>query len=477
MKYQRGNSSTILSHLTESISNSKELTKEQIEIIRKKYMPKYIFDWKIEKDEKTGRKFWKNQGKIMINDDIMNDIKKLLKKSIGSSEPFYKKRAWLFHYLSQNIEDLEKNSNLIIDKNNIFESSFIQFKKIKNLKQPIKVSFLGEEINDEEEEEAVKRIWYSKLFKDIFSKERKLFKENYSESFGTKTYIFYPQHSEMNMEHYEFVGKLLLKSFFDRVNIKDLILNDIILKPIIKRPITIEDLQYYDRNLYNSLKLINDSKIEGNKEFSKRNFTYKIKDENNNNEIKEIELIKNGKNIFLNDENKYQYIEKVISQEIIMPHVEQINSFQKGIFSIIDDNIRGIFSTDELNFLISGQNDIDIKDWKENTEYKGNYNENHKVIKMFWDKMKKLNKNELSKFLEFSTGLSNIPIDGFGSLKGIAGKIQKFTIEPYINYSSEDPSKYEFKEIEAKIYANRLNLPEYPNSQEMDKAFEIILNK
>ena len=477
MKYQKESSNTILSHLTQSVTTSKELTKEQIEIIREKYMPKYIFDWKIEKDEKTGKKFWKNKGKIMINDDLMNEIKKLLKKQIGSSEPFYKKRAWLLHYFSQNLGDLEKNSKLLIDKTKIFESSFIQFKKIKNLKLPIKVSFLGEEVNDDEEEEEVKRIWYSKLFKDIFSKERKLFIENNNESLGKKTILFYPRYPEMNMDHYEFVGKLLLKAFFDRVNIKGFMLNNIILKPIIKRPITIEDIQYYDQNLYNSLKSINDSKIKGNEKYEKINFTYKIKDENNQNKIKQIELIENGKNIFLNDENKYQYIEKVIHQEIIVPHKEQIKSFQNGIFSILDDNIRGIFSTDELNFFISGQNDIDIKDWQENTEYKGDYNENHKVIKMFWDKMKKLNNNELSRFFEFSTGLSNVPIDGFGSLKGVGGVIKKFTIEPYINYSSEDPSKYEFKEIEAKRYSNRLNLPEYPNSQEMDKAFDIILNK
>ena len=472
MKYQTGNNNTFLSHLAESVSKSKELSREQIEIIRKKYMPKYIFDWKLEKDEKTGKKFWKNQGKIIINDKLMNEIKKLLQKPINSSEPFYKKRAWLFHYLSQNIGNLEENSNLLIDKKNIFESSFLQFKKIKNLKLPIKVQFLGEEINDEEEEE-IKKIWYSSLYKDIFSKERKLFKENNNENMGNKTILFYPKYPGMNMEYYEFLGKLILKTFFDRVNIKGFMLNNIILNPIIKRLNTIEDIKYYDVNLYNSLKSINDSTIKGNKELEKKNFTYNIKDENN--KIKEIELIENGKNIFLNDENKYQYIEKIIYQETIAPYEEQIKYFQKGVFTVMSDNIQGIFSTDELNFFISGQNEIDIKDWQENTEYKGDYNENHKVIKMFWDKMKKLNNDELSKFLEFSTGLSNLPIDGFGSLKGTGGKIQKFTIQPYMNYSSENPSKYEFKEIQAKIYANRIILPQYPDNKEMDKAFDIIL--
>ena len=96
---------------------------------------------------------------------------------------------------------------------------------------------------------------------------------------------------------------------------------------------------------------------------------------------------------------------------------------------------------------------------------------------MFWDKIKKLNQSELSKVLQFSTWLTNIPIDGFGDLKSFEGKIQKFTIEPFINYSSEDDSKYEFRPMEANPSFNRLILPEYPNSKEMDKAFEIILNQ
>ena len=404
----------------------------------------------------------------------MNEINKILKKPIGASEPFYKKRAWLFHYLTLNIDKKEQYAKLIIDKNNIFESSFKQFKEINNkkLKVPMRVVFLGEEDNDED---VVNKYWYSKIFEEILSKERKLFRENTNESFGKNTLLFCPEYAGMNMEYYDFFGKLILKSFFDRVNIKGFNLNNIVLNPVIKRKITVEDIKYYDMNLYKILKQINDSNIKGNKDLEKYNFTWKIKDENN--KIKEIELIENGKKIFLNDENKFQFIEKVIYQEAIAPYEKQIKFLNLGIFPILDDNLKGIFSIDELNFLFHGQTEIDINDWKENTDYKGDYNENHKVIKMFWDKIKKLNQSELSKFLQFSTWLTNIPIDGFGDLKSFEGKIQKFTIEPFINYSSEDDYKYEFRPMEANPSFNRLILPEYPNSKEMDKAFEIILNQ
>ena len=475
-QYQTGDSNILLSHLTEKVSPApaNEFSQDVIEIIREKFMPHYVFDWKLEKDEKTGKKLWKNKGKIKINEELMNEINKILKKPIGASEPFYKKRAWLFHYLTLNIDKKEQYAKLIIDKNNIFESSFKQFKEINNkkLKVPMRVVFLGEEDNDED---VVNKYWYSKIFEEIFSKERKLFRENTNESLGKNTLLFYPEYPGMNMEYYEFFGKLILKSFFDRVNIKGFNLNNIVLNPVIKRKITVEDIKYYDMNLYKILKQINDSNIKGNKDLEKYNFTWKIKDENN--KIKEIELIENGKKIFLNDENKFQFIEKVIYQEAKAPYEKQIKSLNLGIFPILDENLKGIFSIDELNFLFHGQTEIDINDWKENTDYKGDYNENHKVIKMFWDKIKKLNQSELSKVLQFSTWLTNIPIDGFGDLKSFEGKIQKFTIEPFINYSSEDDSKYEFRPMEANPSFNRLILPEYPNSKEMDKAFEIILNQ
>ena len=475
-KYQNenGENNAFLSHLAEKVTNSNELTQEEIEIIRKKFMPQYVIDWKLERDEKTGKKYWKNKGKIKLTDEIMEGIRKLLKKKIGASEPFYKKRAWLFHYFSLNFCKLEDNSKLIIDKKNLFESSFQQFKKIKNIKinLPTKVLFLGEEDKDDG---GVNKYWYSNLFKDIFSQERKLFRKNKNENLGKNSFIFYPKYPGMKVEHYEFIGKLLVKTFFDQVTIKDFNLNNIVLNPIFKRKTTIEDIKYYDINLYKKLKTINDSNIKGNKDLEKINFTWKIKDENN--KIKEIELVENGKKIFLNDENKLQFIEKVVFQETIAPYEEQIKYFHQGIFPILDDNLKGIFSVDELNFLFHGQDQIDIKDWKENTDYKGDYNENHKVIKMFWDKIQKLKPEELSKFLEFSIGLSNIPIDGFGALKGIEKKIKKFTIEPYIDYNNEDDSKFEFRPIESKPIINRLILPEYPNDKEMDKAFDIILKK
>ena len=273
----------------------------------------------------------------------------------------------------------------------------------------------------------------------------------------------------MRMELYEFIGKFIIKSIVDLIIIRNFIINKVQLKLITKNQITLEDLKYFNLDLYQKLKLINDNRIAGNKQLESIKFVW-----NMNNQ--EIELITNGRNIFLNDQNKNIFINKVIYVEVIMPYEEQIKYIQKGLVSILGDGIQGVFTEEEMNFLLSGQEDIDLRDLKENIIYKGEYNENHPIIKMFWEKLVTLNKNELIKFFQFSTGSSAVPIDGFGSLKDINGRIQKFTIEPFMNYSAENPNEYKFFPIESKKEYNTIILPKYRNKNELDYAINMIIS-
>ena len=257
--------------------------------------------------------------------------------------------------------------------------------------------------------------------------------------------------------------------------IRNIKFNRICVKSISKRPITLEDIRYYDLDLYQQLKVINDNPIKGNYQFEQTRFTYKEKDQNNI--IQEYELIPGGKNIFLNDDNKFAFIDKFIYAKVVKPYEEHIKYTQKGLASIFKDNIEGTFDVEEIKFLLSGLDYIDLNDWKENTIYKGCYHANHPVIKMFWQKIESMQKQEIIKFLEFSTGSGSVPIDGFGCLKGIGGKIQKFTIEPLTNYSAENPDEYKFHTIEARRIYHSIILPLYQTRQELDYAMNIILKE
>lgn len=67
-----------------------------------------------------------------------------------------------------------------------------------------------------------------------------------------------------------------------------------------------------------------------------------------------------------------------------------MNAFLEGFNDLVPLNVIKIFDENELELLMCGIQHIDVKDWKHNTVYKGDYHENHLVIQWFW-RVKKIN--------------------------------------------------------------------------------------
>lgn len=63
---------------------------------------------------------------------------------------------------------------------------------------------------------------------------------------------------------------------------------------------------------------------------------------------------------------------------------EQMNSFLEGFSELVPLNVIKLFDENELELLMCGIQHIDVKDWKNNTLYKGDYHANHIVIQWFW---------------------------------------------------------------------------------------------
>ena len=86
-----------------------------------------------------------------------------------------------------------------------------------------------------------------------------------------------------------------------------------------------------------------------------------------------------------------------------------------------------VFDERELELLIGGIADIDIEDWKKHTDYRG-YTENDEVIQNFWKCIRSWDAEQKSRLLQFATGTSRIPVNGFKDLQGSDGP-RRFTIE------------------------------------------------
>ena len=84
-------------------------------------------------------------------------------------------------------------------------------------------------------------------------------------------------------------------------------------------------------------------------------------------EIKD--LVKNGRNLPVSEENKKDYVRLVCQMKMTGAIHQQIKSFLEGFYEIIPKKLISIFNEQELELLVSGLPNIDIDDLKANTEY------------------------------------------------------------------------------------------------------------
>ena len=111
-----------------------------------------------------------------------------------------------------------------------------------------------------------------------------------------------------------------------------------------------------------------------------------------------------------------------------------------GFHDIVPAELIGIFNEQELELLISGLPDIDIDDWKANTEYH-NYTAASAQIQWFWRAVRSFDKEERAKLLQFVTGTSKVPLNGFRELEGMNG-FSKFNIHRDYGNKERLPSSH-----------------------------------
>jgi E3 ubiquitin-protein ligase HUWE1 len=105
-----------------------------------------------------------------------------------------------------------------------------------------------------------------------------------------------------------------------------------------------------------------------------------------------------------------------------------------GFHDIIPADLISIFTEQELELLISGLPDIDVDDWKAHTEYH-NYTAASQQIQWFWRAVRSFDKEERAKLLQFVTGTSKVPLNGFKELEGMNG-VNRFNI--HRDYGNKD---------------------------------------
>ncbi len=344
-----------------------------------------------------------------------------------------------------------------INRDKLIESSIEELSKV-NLYREIKVKFKGEEEGDAG---GIMREWLTSLFKEFQKPENKLFIKADTKDYSIKVYND-KNYSKNKLKIFEFIGKIFVLALLNDLTINSCF-NIYIYKIILDEPVELEELFFIDSEIYHSIQ-----KLKNLQDFSNLELYFAENEKNEIGDVNVLNLILDGANVPVNKENMEYYFQKKI-EYIMNKDRDYINHIKKSLFSYIPESLIKIFSANELELMLNGTPFIDVTDWIENTEYEG-YSPSDEIIINFWDIVKELPQEKLSRLLQFSTGSTRVPVGGFKSLQSNRGNIAPFSI-----YKMEyEKGKRNY--IKARTCFNRINLPNFPDKEKLLEGINFVID-
>lgn len=366
---------------------------------------------------------------------------------------FDNKRNYFTQQLHKGRREHYTSLNLTVRRTDVFYDSYRFFTRhsgpeIKHGK--LNVRFQGEEGVDAG---GVTREWFSVLARAMFNPDNALFAPC-----AADRNTFQPNRmSWVNEEHlsfFTFVGRIIGKAIYDN-RLLDAYFSRSFYKHILGRKVDYRDIEAIDPEYFKSLEWMLNNDITG-----VLDLTFSV-DAEDFGVQKTIELKPGGKDIPVTEENKAEYVRLVTEQRLTKDIQKQISAFLEGFHDIIPPDLIRIFTEQELELLISGLPDIDVDSWKNNTELYG-YGSADPVVQWFWRAVRSFDQTEKAKLLQFITGTSKVPLEGFGHLQGVQGT-QRFNIHKAYGDNRLPASHTCF---------NQLDLPPYDS---YDKLRQLLL--
>lgn len=168
---------------------------------------------------------------------------------------------------------------------------------------------------------------------------------------------------EEHLVMFYLAGILIGRAVYDDI-LLDCVFSKILLRRMLSKRNLFQELRLKDVELYKHLITVRDYKGDARDLM----MTFAVTDMYSK---KEIELIKDGSNIPVTNENKIKYIYYYSYYILNVQNKEQTSAFLQGISDIIPLSLLKLFTPQELQIIISGATaEINLYDLRENTIYK-----------------------------------------------------------------------------------------------------------
>ncbi|XP_050308528.1 E3 ubiquitin-protein ligase SMURF2 [Anthonomus grandis grandis] len=338
---------------------------------------------------------------------------------------------------------------LEVSRTEVFEESYRLIMKMrpKDMRKRLMVKFRGEEGLDYG---GVAREWLHLLSREMLNPQYGLFQYSRDDQY---TLQINPD-SSVNPEHlsyFHFVGRILGIAVFHNHQLEGGFTLPFY-KQLLNKPITLQDIEGVDPELHRSLTWMLDHNIDGvlDTTFSVENNSFGV--------VKVHELKPGGSSIAVTEDNKREYVKLYVNYRFMRGIEQQFLALQKGFTELIPPHSLRPFDERELELVISGIGSIDIADWRSHTRLKHCTAETP-VVQWFWQVVESYSEEMRARLLQFVTGSSRVPLQGFKALQGSTGAAgpRLFTIH-CIEASPQNLPK-------AHTCFNRIDMPPYESYQ------------
>ncbi|KAM4577178.1 ubiquitin-protein ligase E3B [Odontesthes bonariensis] len=311
-------------------------------------------------------------------------------------------------------------THITIRRSRMLEDGYDQLRRlpVNSIKGVIRVKFVNDLGVDEAgiDQDGVFKEFLEEIIKKVFNPALNLFKTTSGNErlYPSPTSYIHENHLQL----FEFVGKMLGKAVYEGI-VVDVPFASFFLSQVLGHHhstfySSIDELPSLDSEFYKNLTSI--KRYDGDVGDLGLTLSY---DEDVMGQLVCHELIPGGKTMPVINENKISYIHLMAHFRMHTQIKEQTSAFIRGFRSIINPEWLHMFSTPEVQRLVSGDNaEIDLDDLKKHTVYYGGFHSSHRVIIWLWDILSSdFNAEERAMFLKFVTSCSRPPLLGFAYLK------------------------------------------------------------
>ncbi|GLE06293.1 hypothetical protein PINS_up015540 [Pythium insidiosum] len=257
-----------------------------------------------------------------------------------------------------------------------------------------------------------------------------------------------------------FLGRALLEG-----NVTGFHLALPLLKIILGQPLSLSDLEFFDPETYRNLTwlLNNDGADALGLDFS---VCEQVVMADGSTQTMVVDLIPNGRDVEVTDTNKALFVDRKFRYMVFESVSSQLYALLKGVYEVVPPEMLMLFDAEELDYVLSGSDEIDVDDWKRNSKWTADLIE-HPVLEWFWEIVREMPNKYRRRLLQFSTGSSRVPLAGFSALTSYDGRLCPFTLKGVSGVVNGS--------IHGHACFNRLDLPKFRKREDLWMAMKVIV--